>query len=246
MRRRLSRPPHRPRLVPALARLLALLCLIAACPGLARAAAPDSAALLEMRVKGAYLYRFASYVDWPDTAFAQRDSPLRIVIVGADALAGELAAALKAASFNGRPISVQAFVQPSDLNGAHIVFISRSESSRLGALRQSAPGPSLIVTEWDGALRQGSVINFLLVDGQVRFEISLESAKQRNLRLSSRLLTVAHRVDTSEREGSLFATGERKASRPLSGARWERGGRGFVAPQAQPARMPVDAGIQRS
>jgi hypothetical protein len=52
----------------------------------------------------------------------------------------------------------------------------------------------LIVTESEGALRQGSVINFIVVDEHVRFEISLESARGRNIRLSSRLLSVAYHV----------------------------------------------------
>lgn len=169
--------------------------------GLACASEQD-ATMLEMRIKAAYLYRFASYVDWPETAFPQKDSALRIVIVGAEMLSSELAAAVKSESYNGRPISVQSYRQASDLAGAHIVFVSRNEAARLPALRQ---GNYLLVTESDGALRQGSVINFVLVGGQVRFEISLESAKQRNLRLSSRLLTVAHRVDTSARESILHA-----------------------------------------
>jgi len=53
------------------------------------------------------------------------------------------------------------------------------------------------VTEVDGALSQGSVINFTLVDRRVRFEISLEAAEKHNLKLSSRLLAVAQQVFTS-------------------------------------------------
>jgi hypothetical protein len=60
-------------------------------------------------------------------------------------------------------------------------------------VRTLAPG-SLVVTEWDNALREGSVINFVSVDGQVRFEVSLEAAQRRHLRLSARLLSVAHQV----------------------------------------------------
>jgi hypothetical protein len=52
------------------------------------------------------------------------------------------------------------------------------------------------VTESADGLRNGSVINFIIVDGQVRFEVSLEAAQRRNLRLSSRLLSVAHTVHT--------------------------------------------------
>ena len=52
----------------------------------------------------------------------------------------------------------------------------------------------LIVTESDDALQHGSIINFVIVDGQVRFEVSLDAARRRNIHLSSRLLSVAHTV----------------------------------------------------
>jgi hypothetical protein len=61
---------------------------------------------------------------------------------------------------------------------------------------RNAPRNALIVTEWDGALAQGSIINFLIVEGRVRFEIALDAAEKRGLRLSSRLLTVAQSVRT--------------------------------------------------
>jgi len=64
----------------------------------------------------------------------------------------------------------------------------------LGAILRAAPQNALVVTEWEHALKQGSVINFVIVDGQVRFEISLETAQRRNIRMSSRLLSVAHSV----------------------------------------------------
>ncbi|MNC96526.1 hypothetical protein D3C83_139230 [compost metagenome] len=52
----------------------------------------------------------------------------------------------------------------------------------------------LVVTESDGALTYGSVINFVLSEGRVRFEISLDSARKSGLKLSSRLLAVAEQV----------------------------------------------------
>jgi len=50
------------------------------------------------------------------------------------------------------------------------------------------------VSESDGALARGSVINFILTGGRVRFEIALESAEKSGLKLSSRLLAVAQQV----------------------------------------------------
>jgi len=54
----------------------------------------------------------------------------------------------------------------------------------------------LTVTESDGALAQGSIINFVVAERRVRFEIALDSAEKSRLRLSSRLLAVAQQVRT--------------------------------------------------
>jgi hypothetical protein len=52
----------------------------------------------------------------------------------------------------------------------------------------------LVVTECDSGLQQGSVINFRIVEEHVRFDVSLDAAEKNNVKLSSRLLTVANRV----------------------------------------------------
>jgi len=43
-------------------------------------------------------------------------------------------------------------------------------------------------------LSQGSAINFLISGGRVRFEVALENAEKRHLKLGSGLLRVAQNV----------------------------------------------------
>ena len=52
----------------------------------------------------------------------------------------------------------------------------------------------LTITGIERGIDQGSVINFVQVDGRVRFEVNVAVAEKSGLRLSSRLLTVATRV----------------------------------------------------
>ena len=52
----------------------------------------------------------------------------------------------------------------------------------------------LTVTDWEGALRAGGVLNFVKSDGRVRFEASLEGAEKCGLKISSRMLAVASHV----------------------------------------------------
>ena len=54
----------------------------------------------------------------------------------------------------------------------------------------------LVVTETPHSLADGSIINFVVTQQRVRFEIALDTADKSNLKLSSRLLSVAQSVRT--------------------------------------------------
>jgi hypothetical protein len=87
-------------------------------------------------------------------------------------------------------------MRPADpLTGLHALFIGASDHARMATLARTALARGiLVISESEDALDQGSVINLVLVDGRVRFEVSLEAAERAGLRLSSRMLAVAHLV----------------------------------------------------
>jgi hypothetical protein len=163
----------------------------------AHADVTDAAAVLERRVKAALLYRLTNYVEWPPAAFAGPDAPFAIGIAGASLLAAELTEFAAGRRVLNRPLIVYRRARsPDAIRSAQLIFVGRDEAAQLSSIVRSAPPSALIVTESEDGLRNGSVINFIIVDGQVRFEVSLEAAQRRNLRLSSRLLSVAHTVHT--------------------------------------------------
>ena len=160
-------------------------------------AAQDDAQAVEHQVKAAFLYKFAGYVKWPESADARPDAPFTIGVIGADAIAAELVEAVAGRKLEDRNIAVKRLKAGEPLAGIQILFVGRSEAARLNQLLQAAqPRSILVVTESEGALAQGSVINFVMADRRVRFEISLDSAEKSRLKLSSRLLAVAQQVRT--------------------------------------------------
>lgn len=161
------------------------------------ARAAEDAATLEDRVKAAYLYKIAGYVEWPPTSFARSDTPVTIAVVGAEPLAAELAQAVTGRTVNDRAVTVKRLKAGESLAGVHVLFIGKTESGRLNQLAQAARSRSILtVTDSEGALAQGSVINFVVADRRVRFEIALDAAEKSGLKLSSRLLAVAQQVRT--------------------------------------------------
>jgi hypothetical protein len=175
--------------------ILVAVVVVLAIPMHGRSAIDEAATLLERRVKAALLYRLTNYVEWPSTAFSSPDAPFNIGIAGADQLAAELTEFAAERRILNRPLLVQRRARSADaMKNAQVVFVGREEAAQLSNIIRSAPPSALIVTESEDGLRHGSVINFLVVDGQVRFEVSLEAAQRRNLRLSARLLSVAYAV----------------------------------------------------
>lgn len=156
------------------------------------------AADIEDQIKAAYLYKFASYVDWPATAFAQTDTPVTIGVLGADEIAIELSHINLAHPTGGRPIEIKRLKPGDPPTGLHMLFIGRGEeSARLKRLQEGLQSrPVLTVTDAEGALASGSVINFVTVDDRVRFEVSLAQAEISGLKISARLLGVAQKIET--------------------------------------------------
>jgi len=162
---------------------------------LAQSIDDDGATALERRVKAAFIYKFIDYIGWPQNLFSQPDAPLTIAVMGDNQLADELSNLVADRTVNGRPIVVRKL---SDINPSTVIqvlFVGQNESTKISQVTKALePRPILIVTESEGALAKGSIINFMMIDGHVRFEIALDSAEKRGLKLSSRLLEVAQNV----------------------------------------------------
>ena len=150
---------------------------------------------VERRVKAGYIFKFASYVEWPEGTFAQAGSPVTIMVFGDDELAAELTAITAGRTVGGRPVRIKRIRDADAAADAHMLFVGRAEITRLPQLaKQTRAKPVLVLTDTAGALNQGSMINFMLIQQRVKFEISLEEADRRGVKLSSRLLAVAHNV----------------------------------------------------
>jgi hypothetical protein len=149
-------------------------------------------------VKAAYLFRFASYVEWPEAA--KGEGPFVIGVVGADDVAVHLEHLLNGMSVHGRAAKVRRLRDTDDLDGIHILYVGP------GAFRSSRPlrqrvidKPILLVTDHRDGFEGGGVINFIEVNRNLRFEISLDAAERSGLKIDSALLAVAARVDTRKK-----------------------------------------------
>ena len=150
----------------------------------------------EYQVKAAYLSKFGNYVEWPGGLPAPGgEQKFEIGVVASEAVADELAEAAKGQLVAGRPIAVRRLAPGETLTGPGVVFVARTHSARAAETLAAVKGrPVLTVTESEAAAASGSMINFVVVDDKVRFDIELGAVERSPLRLSARLLGVARAV----------------------------------------------------
>jgi hypothetical protein len=190
--------PARRRMMASCLRRLLAACLCAAGLLAGSAQAGDAMAVSpapERSVKAAFLYKFLGYTEFPPSAFGDAAAPFVIGVADADDLAAELGRVVSGRSVNNRALVVKTLREGEPVAGVHLLFVGGSDGARVARLLKAAvPAPMLVVSEAADGLQQGSVINFKLVEERVRFDVSLEAADKNNVKLSSRLLTVANHV----------------------------------------------------
>jgi hypothetical protein len=159
-------------------------------------AAEDQAAAM-VRIKAAFVYKFAAYVEWPPAAFSDPESAIVIGVAQSQRIAEELEGAFAGRTANGRPIHVHKLARGESPDSCcHILFIGEDDRARRAELLAQAQGhPVLTVTDVQGDQPKGSVINFSTSADRVRFDISRGAAERNGIQLRSQLLTVARRVD---------------------------------------------------
>ncbi len=147
----------------------------------------------EYEVKAAFLYNFAKFTEWPSRAFGGDDAPIVIGVLGKDPFGVTLDQTIRGKTVRGRRLEIVRFGHvEDDLKRCHILFIGPSETGRLEGIFESLEGSSVLtVGEGDGFCQRGGVINFVLRQNRVRFEISVDAAERSGLSISSKLLKLA-------------------------------------------------------
>jgi len=176
----------------AMVRLLTAVLAAVVLPCVATIATAETPALSEYQVKALFLFNFAKYVDWPPHAFADDSAPIVIGLVGQDNFGDNFKQAITGKTINGRPVVVKHVSSEQEYKGCHILFISASEKSGLPEILNAVKdSPVLTVGETERFLAQTGMINFTKKENKIRLEINLGAVQRANLKISSKLLSVA-------------------------------------------------------
>jgi YfiR/HmsC-like len=201
---------------PPLPRRLAAfaLCLLCVLTLSSRAAGEDIDAAKAAKVKAAYLLNFAKLTKWPESRFADDRAPIQIVVLDDREFAARLRSTVEDRRLGGRRLEVvdlahtpakegkpgeerDAFVK--SVKAAHLLYSANPDyeadsPQMLDLLSLTEAADVLTVGVGKHHTRAGGMISFVVEERKIIFEVNLTRVNESNLKLSSKLLSLARIV----------------------------------------------------
>ena len=164
-------------------RSAAFLALSIASPAVAQQEAP------EYSVKAAYVYNFIRFVEWPEKG---RSDSINLYVVGPQTVVSSFRTALEGKTVGDRPIQVKAATSPGDIKNAHALYVAGSDTDRAREFVKAVSEKDVLtITEASRFPSVGSLINFYISEGTVRFAVNATVLEKSLLKVSSQMLQFA-------------------------------------------------------
>jgi len=143
-------------------------------------------------IKAVFLYNFTKYMKWSGL---EQSSTFNIAVIGESPILDPLEQISLKRRVNQKAIQIKHFENADQINDSHILFIPESKKTELNTITDKIRKKNiLIVSEIDGSLESGVMINILISQETVKFEINVRAMKKAGFQPGSELLKLAVRL----------------------------------------------------
>jgi len=140
------------------------------------------------------IFNMIRFVEWPEPVKSAESDYLVICTAGNSNMSQALQS-LSGKTVKGRNVQIKQAGRQSDLPRCHVLFMGEmSRATTHTYIEASRKGAVLTISDTKGFAEGGGMIGFIILQGKVSFEINQQNATRQGLRISSRLLKLAHRV----------------------------------------------------
>ncbi len=147
----------------------------------------------EYQLKAAYLTKMFDFVKWPAGALPQERA--EICVVGEYSFGVVLSQQAERAGFGGRKVKVRFAKKGKDLSGCNVVFVSASAPNRYEEIFSELRNRNVLtVGETEQFLGEGGMVALRYAEGRLLLEVNLGATNAAQLKIDSRLLSMATRV----------------------------------------------------
>jgi len=168
----------------------------------------DAESSREYKIKSGFIYNFIKYIDWPEKKLSTEkdDDPIVIGVIGVSPFNGALEPITKKKIKNKKlairyfPGFEQAGKKYSDkdtenLRNCHVLFVSASEKKYIeNIIKLVTDSNVLTISDTDGFVETGGIINFVTEKKKIRFSINLDAAKRSEIVIPTTILKIAKKV----------------------------------------------------
>ena len=155
----------------------------------------------EQQVKALFLYNFANFVEWPDSAFPNKATPIRMCLYG-DASFGSFLDTVNGTLIGDRELRIIRAHEKKDIEeGCHILYVGLDRKIELPTFfKQIKYMYVLSIGERSDFVEKGGIVNIVRTSDQVQFDINISTAIKNGLWVSSDLLSLARQIKRLNKE----------------------------------------------
>lgn len=151
----------------------------------------------EYQVKLAIIEKIVMHIQWPMESKVNKETEkfyfgvyCEVHPFGSDLLKLKQERTLK-----WKQVEIVFFEKPEDLDNNYpdLLFVEQSFDKDMPQIVEKLAGKNvLLITEAERAVKKGSMVNFLMVDGKIKFEISEDNMKAQKFKISDELRRLAY------------------------------------------------------
>lgn len=152
--------------------------------------------LKEEQIKAVFLYNLAHFVTWPD-GVVDKSETFDVGVYGDSAFRRVLEKAVEKEQKEGKKFVVGKIVTPEDITEkCRIIFISGEAAENWDSVQRQVDGlPILTVSDSRAFTTKGGMVSLLRQGKKIQIEVNYTTVKQADLRMSAKLLSLAHIVE---------------------------------------------------
>jgi len=125
-----------------------------------------------------FIYQFAANCNWPAEA---RKGKFVIAVLGNPAVYEHLSEKYGNKPIGSQVIEIQQITEVAANGNYAILFIDKTKKAELAKALKDNKKNTLVVSNWEGALASGSMINFKTIDGNIRYEMNASNMEDRKI-----------------------------------------------------------------
>jgi hypothetical protein len=141
------------------------------------------------QAQAVFIYNFTRLIEWP---LEYKTGNFVIGIYSSEDVYNEIKKFSSGKMVGSQPITVVKYSSLETIGKCHILFVPYGKTKELKSILGVLGGyKTIIVTEKKGALEEGAVINFVIVEDKLKFELKGSNATKNGLKIHSNLENMA-------------------------------------------------------